>query len=150
MSEPLLKELRAAKPAAPPELRERVRAIAAAEPARPPFLARLRSRFGWPVQRNRLLVVVPAALVVAAAVAGVIGLSREDVGGADERAASGDAAVTTQLFDANRDREATEESLKTFGAPVAGSSIVPPASGRLQRYEAELRLRVDDVEALSG
>jgi hypothetical protein len=27
---------------------------------------------------------------------------------------------------------------------------VPPAAGQLQRYEAELRLRVDDVEALSG
>ena len=43
MSETLLDEIRATKPVAPPDLRERVRALAAQEPARAPFLA----RFEW-------------------------------------------------------------------------------------------------------
>ena len=42
----------------------------------------------------------------------------------------------------------------THSAPSARRSRraarFPPAAGQLQRYEAELRLRVDDVEALSG
>ena len=46
MSEPLLHEIRAAKPLAPSALRERVRALSAQEPAREPFLARL-GLFCW-------------------------------------------------------------------------------------------------------
>ena len=42
----------------------------------------------------------------------------------------------------------------THSAPSAHrrakAGSVPPAAGQLQRYEAELRLRVDDVEALSS
>src|SRR5688572_23355765 len=105
MSEPLLKELRAAKPAAPEELRERVRVIAASEPDREPFLARLR----WPrLHWNRLVLVAPATLLVAVAAAGVIGLTRGDVAGGDEQAASGETALTTKSLDAARDRAATE------------------------------------------
>ena len=143
MSEPLLKELRAAKPVPSDELRERVLAIAAAEPARQPFLARL--------QWRRLVLVAPATAVVAVAAAGIIGLTRGDVGGgADEQAASGELTQMPAL-DAARNSAAPEESLQTFGAaPEPGGGIVPPASGRLQRYQAELRLRVNDVEALSN
>ena len=42
MSESLLNEIRATKPVAPSALRDRVRALSAAEPAREPFLARFR------------------------------------------------------------------------------------------------------------
>ena len=35
-------------------------------------------------------------------------------------------------------------------ASDAAGGAVPPAPGQLQRYEAELRLQVDDVEALSS
>src|SRR5687767_12709520 len=114
MSDPLLEELRSTKPTAPEPLRERVRAIAATEPEREPFLVRLQSRF----QRRRLVLLAPATLIVAVAVAGAVGLSRETVGGADDQAASGEAALTTQSFDANRDRTATRESLPAVGAPL--------------------------------
>jgi hypothetical protein len=124
--------------------------IAASEPEREPFPARLQSRLQW----RRLVVLAPATLIVAAVVAGAIGFSREGVRDADEQAASGEAAVTSvQSLDADRNRATPErDALRTFGAPPPqpGSSIVPPSPGRLQRYEAELRLRVDDVEALSG
>jgi hypothetical protein len=146
MSEPLLKELRAAKPAAPEELRERVRLIAAAVPAREPFLARLqRPRLRW----NRLVLVAPAALLVAVAAAGVIGLTRGDGAGGDGQEASGETALSAGTRDASRNRATTEESLPALGAPQSGGAIAP-STGRLQRYEAELRLRVDDVEALSS
>ena len=73
MSESMLKELRATKPAAPEELRDRVRAI-----ARDGARARALSRpapvhFEW----RRLVLVAPGTLVVASAAAGVIGLTAE-------------------------------------------------------------------------
>ncbi len=152
MSETLLEEIRATKPAAPSDLRERVRALAAQEPARTPFL----SRFEW----GRLVLVVPAALVVAVVAAGVIGLTRDDVVNGD----GGDAALssvaseeavgstTTPAFEGfDRQREA----LQRLAAPPASANAdsgaaIAPVPGQLQRYEAELRLRVDDVEALSS
>jgi hypothetical protein len=143
ISESMLKDLRAAKPAAPDELRERVRAIAAAEPEREPFLARLQSRF----QPRRLTLVVPVALVVAVAAAGVIGLTRGDVAGTNERAAAPEVATSTLSSDSAAGKRAGETGT-ALGAPQTG--VVPPTPGRLQRYEAELRLRVDDVDALSS
>ncbi len=71
MSESLLNEIRATKPVAPSALRDRVRALSAAEPAREPFLA----RFRW----RQLVLVAPVALVLALSAATVIGLTREDV-----------------------------------------------------------------------
>lgn len=139
MSETLLNEIRSTRPAAPESLRERVRSLAAQEPAREPFLARF--------ERRRLLLVAPATLFVAVFAAGVIGLTRDGATG-DEMAASGRATVTatTEAFES-----APAESAKTLApANAADAAIVPPVSGQLQRYEAELRLRVDDVEALSS
>ena len=83
MSEPLLHEIRATKPAAPAALRERVRALAAQEPAREPFLARCEWR--------RLVLVAPATLAVALVAGTVIGLTRDDVGvgGRDQAVSSG-------------------------------------------------------------
>ena len=145
MSESMQKELRAAKPAAPDELRERVRAIAATTPQRAPFLA----RFGW----RRLVLIAPATLVVAVAAAGVIGLTRGDGTNLNERSAAGQTGTTTTPLE-SLNAQRTEDSAKAFGAPETtsptGNTVVPPSSGRLQRYEAELRLRVNDVEALSS
>src|SRR6185503_1993582 len=146
MSESLLNDIRATKPVAPSTLRERVRALSAEEPAREPFLA----RFRW----RQLMVVAPVAAVLALSAATVIGLTRDDVVTDDQIAASGagDSATTSSGFE----RSATpqqSEALKGLAAPPAAadsSGTVPPAAGQLQRYEAELRLRVDDVEALSG
>ena len=146
MSESLLNEIRAAKPVAPSTLRDRVRALSAEEPAREPFLARLRWR--------QLVLVAPATLVLALSAATVIGLTRDDavIGGGDDRIASsgaGEAATTAPAFDSAQTQP--EGALKGLAAPPdATRSAIPPATGQLQRYEAELRLRVDDVEALSG
>ena len=145
MSESLLNEIRASKPVAPSALRDRVRALSAAEPAREPFLARLRWR--------QLMVVAPVTLVLALSAATVIGLTRDDVvnGGRDQIAASsaGEAATTTPAF---RGLQTQPNAALKAAPPVAADSgaPVPPAVGQLQRYEAELRLRVDDVEALSS
>jgi hypothetical protein len=136
MSETLLNEIRSTRPAAPESLRERVRELAAQKPAREPFLARLE----W----KRLVLVAPATLVVALVVAGVIGLTRDDVG-AGQRDASGGSGTATALAQ-------PESAARAKGAPATAldAATLPPATGRLQRYEAELSLRVDDVEALSS
>ena len=159
MSETLLEEIRATKPAAPTDLRERVRSLSAQEPARAPFLA----RFEW----RRLVLVVPAALVVAVIAGSVIGLTRDDVVGGGEQAASDESVAATTVeaasggtvgtntvpaFEAltpkrERQRPLTD-ALQGLETGVAG--VVPPVPGQLQRFEAELRLRVDDVEALSN
>jgi uncharacterized protein DUF4349 len=137
MSETLLNEIRATKPSAPPELRERVRAVAAHEPGRAPFLA----RFEW----KRLVLVAPAALVVAVIAGSVIGLTRDDVvKGGGEIAASGGATTSATLQrGAPEQSDAQREALKGLAAPPAAADSaapVPPVPGRL---------RVDDVEALS-
>jgi hypothetical protein len=147
MSESLLNEIRAAKPVAPSTLRDRVRAIAAEQPAREPFLA----RFRW----RQLVLVAPVAVVLALSAATVIGLTRDDVvngGGGDQVASSGarEAPTTTPAFERALQ---PQNALKGFAVPPAAAdsgAAVAPAAGQLQRYEAELRLRVDDVEALSS
>jgi hypothetical protein len=146
MSEQLLHELRAGKPAAPTALRERVRALAAPEQAkeREPFLSRFRFTWGW----RRLVLVAPAVVAVALVAAGVIGLTRGDVaGGDDEVAAVGGAEATRTATDEPFDAAAPERATPV---PAITSKAVPPAPGQLQRYEAELRLRVEDVDALSS
>lgn len=133
MSETLLNEIRAAKPAAPAALRERVRAVAAQEPARDPFLARL----DW----RRLVLLAPATIAVALVAGTVIGLTRPGddavVAGGGETAVSSDAAMP----------EAGGTELRTVAPPSTGA--IEPAPGRLQRYDAELTLRVDGVDELS-
>ena len=145
MSESLLNEIRASKPVAPSALRDRVRALSAAEPAREPFLA----RFRW----RQLMVVAPVTLVLALSAATVIGLTRDDAvtGGLIAAPVEGGTATTSRAFERAATPQQTE-ALKGLAAPPAtadSSGAVPPAAGQLQRYEAELRLRVDDVDALS-
>jgi Domain of unknown function (DUF4349) len=148
MSEHLLHELRAAKPVAPTALRERVRSLSVEEPTREPFFARL-GFLRW----RRLLLVAPATVAVALVAAGVIGLTRDEVGGGGEQTAVGvsESERPTATFDAAIPEASKEQ--RAIAPPVAGDAsggTVPPAPGQLQRYEAELRLRVDDVEALSS
>jgi hypothetical protein len=153
MSESLLDEIRASKPAAPAELRERVRLLVVEEPAREPLLDRFRHTWGW----RRLVLVAPATMLVALLAAGVIGLSRGDLGTADEQAASGsDATAPLQTFDSGEalpESSAAQPETRLAAPPAAGGSApgagVAPTPGTLQRFEAELSLRVDDVDALS-
>ncbi len=128
-SEALEREIRAARPVAPAELRERVRLAVAEEPVGKPAL--------W--QRLSLrrvgLVAAPATLVVAIAAAGVIGLSQPSRD--DELTAGGSAG-----------RDMPTSSAELESTPPAADAIVPD-TGRLQRIDAELTLRVEDVEELS-
>jgi hypothetical protein len=152
MSEQLLHELRAAKPAAPTALRERVRALSAGEHERAaePFLARFRFTWGW----RRLVLVAPATVAVALVAAGVIGLTRGDVAGRDDEVAAvgggSEPALTTPgaTFDAAAPESSRESVVPSVTSKTTGAAV-PPAPGQLQRYEAELRLRVEDVDALS-
>jgi hypothetical protein len=149
MSETLLNEIRATRPAAPTALRDRVRALAAEEPAREPFLDRFRFTWGW----RRLVLVAPATVAVALVAAGVIGLTRGDVGTQrDVAGGAGAAAATTEAFksaapESTQDQRALAPSV---AAPPAAASTVAPVAGQLQRYQAELSLRVEDVDALSS
>jgi hypothetical protein len=149
MSESLLKELRASKPAAPPALRERVRAVAATKPARRPFLARVE----W---RRLALVGAPATAVVVLAAAAVIGVSRDDVGAGDgDQAASFESASpqpnAAQAVPRNAYPALPEASGKTAqDSATAPGAAIAPDPGRVQRYQAELRLRVENLDELSG
>jgi hypothetical protein len=136
----LISELQAARPTADRELRERVRAMAAAEPPRrSSLLARLSLR-------RLVIVAVPATAVVAIAAAGVAGLL-------DAR--GGRQAVP-------QTRTALEQSSATYGqqsqlapsakagaADAATPSAPGPTLGRAQRYSAQLTIAVKDVDALS-
>jgi hypothetical protein len=145
MSETLLNEIRATKPEAPAALRERVRALSVQEPAREPFLERFRYTWGW----RRLVLAVPATVVVALVAAGVIGFSRD--GARNEVSAAGAEATTnTSTFERFQTEDSAAPKAASPSLPSRATGIVPPATGQLQRYEAELSLRVDDVEALSS
>ena len=147
MSETLLNEIRATRPEAPSALRERVRALSVQEPAREPLLDRLRFTWGW----KRLVLVAPATMLVALLAAGVIGLTQDDVGSRDDGAATalesfGEDAVQSEAASPPSTR-ALAPTAKDTGAAAGGT--IAPTPGQLQRFEAELSLRVDDVNALS-
>jgi hypothetical protein len=133
MSRPdLLTELRAARPAAPPELRERVLALA---PAAPPRHRRLSWRLG-------VVIAFAAGFAVVAAVVATRG-------GRDHTAATTTPAIV-------RGRPSTDSSgnaHETLGAPANAktfSATVPaPAPGRVQRYRAYVELRVENASDVS-
>jgi Domain of unknown function (DUF4349) len=146
MSDSLITELRAAKPVVRPELRERVRSLAAAEPARQPFLA----RFEW----RRLVLVAPATIVLALVAAGVIGLTRNDVSGGGDQAAVGRVAPTTPERSAppaafENAPNAAQVSPALPPAAADASGAIAPDPGRVQRYQAELQVRVENLDELS-
>ena len=146
MSEPLLDQIREAKPVAPTELRERVAQIAAEEPRRESLLDRFRPR--------RLLLVAPVAAVTVLLAAGVIANLPD--GGTRGDDASVAVGVTTIQAAEDSSQPSTKEALpaQTFGttgsgAPT-GTGALAPSVGRLQRFQAEMRLRVANVEELSA
>jgi hypothetical protein len=148
MSETLLNEIRASRPEAPAALRERVRALSVPKPAREPFLDRIRLDWGW----RRLVLVAPAAAAIALVAGGVIGLTRGDVGGREsERAAVAPPPATSSgsLRIAPAVPETSLAAPSAKDAAGGAGSTVGPVPGQLQRFEAELSLRVDDVDELS-
>jgi pyruvate/2-oxoglutarate dehydrogenase complex dihydrolipoamide acyltransferase (E2) component len=148
MSETLLNEIRATRPEAPSALRERVRALRVEEPVREPLLDRFRFTWGW----RRLVLVAPATVLVALVSAGVIGLTRDDT---REQSASDTPTLAGEIFaqDEAAPEAASPPSTRALAPTTkdsgAAGGAVAPAPGQLQRFEAELSLRVDDVGALS-
>jgi len=139
--EKLAEELRASRPVALSALRERLAELSRVEPAEPRWTFRL------PAPRFALGLLA-AALLASFVVAGVTGLNR----GAKTRATTSRAQVpktTTELGSAARAARAPSTNRLLDKTPVFGVQLVPNAT-RLQRYDAVLRLRVDDVDALSN
>jgi len=134
MSQPdhdaIVNEIRSAQITASPELRERVRRLAAAAPsAVPPRQKRERPWRRW------TLVLVPAAIAVALAASLAIGLAGS--GKKEHLSANGGIAEAQ--------RAAAPPSLPFTAAGKAGS--IPATQGRAQLYETELTLKVKDLSS---
>ena len=120
----LVAELRAAHVEAPPEVRERIRLIAAG--ARTP-----QRRFTW---RRALVVAVP----LAAAIAATIGVTRPSKHGQTVLEANKPAVI---------DRAAATKAAGR--AATAKAFAVPSPTNRVQRYDATLSLRVEHARDVS-
>ncbi|MFL6030043.1 MAG: DUF4349 domain-containing protein [Gaiellaceae bacterium] len=136
--EQLVRELRALPTDAPESVRERVRALGEPAPQR-----------GWPTLpwRRSLLVLAPVCalgLVVAAVVHGVLNSAPKRqaavagaAGGAQEKEPHFGAVTTTPEFGLSL-------------TPDTGRDLlVPPNPGRRQDYQASMRIRVKDLDALT-
>jgi Domain of unknown function (DUF4349) len=125
-SESILRDLRALPLDAPPELRERVRALGE------PQAGRTLPHVPW---RRSLLVLAPAcvlALLSAAVVHGVLS------SGEPKRQA------LTSL-----EAERGASGAKRLAPTVHGALLAPPDTSRHQDYEASMTLRVRDLDALT-
>jgi hypothetical protein len=145
----LVRELRAVPSDAPPELRERVRALGEPAPRR---------EFKWPrVTRRSLLVLAPVCVVAVATAAVVYGLVSSSKPSTHQEAA---ATVPTSTVSAgeranprspSRQHRVTVFGAKTTEQPFALSDQVgvpAPNPNRYQNYQASLRVRVKDFDAL--
>ncbi len=151
----LIHELRAARPTAPPDLRGRIRELAAAEPTR--------TTWAWPrLPRRTALIAVPAAAAIALAGAGILGFARSDVstdaarqytlaekaeaapstdlGGAQDstttapgvRAQQVSATVTLEVRDSDEVSSAAQDALeltRSLGGYVVSSSVTTGSQG---------------------
>jgi hypothetical protein len=139
----LAEELRASRPVAPVALRAQVRAL---EPPGP------RWTFRWP-SRRMVFALAAAAVLGSLFVAGITGLTRSS----NQRSVAGERLRSTltprQAPSVEKGSAVAPKALKTpapnFGK-VTRSADLAPAAGRLQRYQATLRLRVKNVDAMSS
>jgi uncharacterized protein DUF4349 len=127
--EAIVDEIRSARIAAPPELRARVRELAASVPPAPP-----RRELRW---RRPVLVLVPAAVAVAIAATVAVGLltsgKHSQTNAAREAAPQPFASTDTGVAHGG-------VAPKAVGGGAAGS--LPATAGRAQLYDAELTLKV--------
>jgi hypothetical protein len=132
----LIQELRAARPAAPADLRARVREIAAG-----PSQGEARARWRLPDRRG-LLIALPAAAALALVSAGAIGLTRSNGTG---------TALREQAVDKALSGSAQLAPTTTRGATRAqGSGAAPEvAPNRAQRVSATLTVEVKDSDGVS-
>ena len=161
----IVSALRANRPSAPEPLRERVRAGAA--PARRPA-RRPASRFAGISWRRGALVLAPVCVFLGLGFAVVGGLVSAVSDGGDTTEQAGDAATGGSRGDL-RDGGATDQATRFENAPRrsplgplalqgtgahAGAAdraaSLPVSRARLQDYRASMRIRVRDVERLSG
>ncbi len=143
----LIHELRALRPAAPADLRARVRELAATPAGTPSPLAKLRLRL--PVRRFGL-VALPAAAALAIATAGVVGIARSD---APTNEALRDS-VAGEVAPAPKDTPATttESQALAPATPTQGAADATTLADtdRAQRVGATLTVEVDDSDAVSS
>ena len=133
----ITEQLRASKPVASPALRERVAGL---RPAEPRWTFRLPSR-------RLVLALAAVALLASFVAAGVTGL-----GGSKQTTLAGSRpgfhpTIAPRAGSATGGAAGVERALQP--APPSAMSTVAPATGRIQRYDATLRLRVHDVDGLS-
>jgi Domain of unknown function (DUF4349) len=142
--EQLASELRAAKPSVSPRLRQRVEVLARVEAEEPK--QRFRPRIMWGRSAKRLLVVCAVvAIAVPLVGAGVQGLHDNLNSQPTPRAVVGKnpaPQVTTG--------RAGEKDLATPSLQQRLKAAPSTTANRLQQYDATLRLRVKDVDALSS
>jgi uncharacterized protein DUF4349 len=130
--EAIVEQIRASRIEASPELRARVRAIAGSTPPEAP-----RRVVPW---RAVALVAVPACVAAAAAVTLAAGVLDSGTSGPTQ-AAGRERAPT---LSAGADQATPAPVPNAAGTGAAG---LPATSGRAQRYEAELSLKVADLSA---
>jgi Domain of unknown function (DUF4349) len=133
--EELVRDLRALPTAAPEELREHVRLLG--EPARARTLRDVLLALSL---RRSLLMLAPACvlgLVCAALIHGLV-----NSGGSQNQ-----ALVQRTSGSGGADTKGSKLELGTSGTPDA-RSLATPAPGRFQDYQAELTVRVKDVDTL--
>ncbi|HEX4521193.1 MAG TPA: DUF4349 domain-containing protein [Gaiellaceae bacterium] len=137
----LIAQLREARPVAPAELREHVRAIAAEAAAAP------RRRVTW---RRALVVAVPLAAAVAGAAILLPGGSRN---AAPPLTLSPPPVVHRPAFVAASpaQKAAVPATLNTVGTATGAdqASVPGPSPNRVQRIKTALELRVPDSQAVS-
>ena len=132
LSPDLALELRAALPGASPELRERVRAVAATAPER-------RRRFAWPPLGRVALAGAAAVLAVSVGIAALHGITHS---GRKQTAHPKEVYVPPVAG-----VEARPQLDRTRSATM---TQLPFAPSRLQQYSAALRVQVQDRDALSA
>src|ERR671937_1874173 len=133
----LVHELRALPIAAPSKVRERVRALGEPQPRRRPL--------SLPPLRRTMFVLAPACLVVLLAAAVVRGLVTSSSSN------HGEVAALPQSRAKNPSGHSGAAPPTTFGQALRSASprVVPaPSSTRHQDYQADLRVRVKDLDTL--
>ncbi|MDX6435929.1 MAG: hypothetical protein QOK34_763 [Gaiellaceae bacterium] len=144
--EELVRDLRALPTAAPPELRERVRALG--EPTEPRTVRDLLLAISW---RRSLLVLAPVCvlgLVSAAVIHGVLHSGKTgQVSASGERAALDSGVHSAGSGAGAGSWKAATVPSASLAAPFA-PSVPAPTPGRYQDYEASLTVRVKDVDTL--
>ncbi|HSC48969.1 MAG TPA: DUF4349 domain-containing protein [Gaiellaceae bacterium] len=130
----IARELRASRPAASPALRQRVLALEAPEP-----------RFAFRLPSRRLVLALAALALLASFVAAAL----TGLGGGTTRSSSGGAVSTHPPIAESRAKSPGPVTHALEGAKLAAPYALPPTAGRLQRYDATLRLRVHDLDGLS-